>query len=138
MIEELLKVEKELSFEKFKPEYALLIGEELVKWAKKNYKYKMGIRIQYDGLLLFQYLLPMKNEEEWLIRKEKMVYNCGHCSYYAYLTNTDSDSILMGGGFPIIVQEEIRGTICVSGLKHEDDHQIIVDTMYKLKKNHVF
>ena len=142
--EELLKIEEECSFSSFKQEYGLLIGEELVKWAKENYKYKMGIRIQYDGLLLFQYLMPMKNEDLWLKRKERMVYESGHCSYYSFLNhevphdNTDPDYIIMGGGFPIIVNGEIHGTICVSGLKHEDDHQVIVDAIRRLKEKHVF
>ena len=142
--EELLALEKELTFEKFKPEYGLLIGEELLKWMKDNYKFKTGFRIRFNGLTLFQVLMPLKNEEYWLNWKEKMVLDSGHCSYYSYL-NGDSPKgeveegyVIIPGGFPILVNGEVKGTICFSGLKAEDDHQVIVDALMKLKKQGSF
>ncbi|GJN87698.1 hypothetical protein Rhopal_000653-T1 [Rhodotorula paludigena] len=50
-----------------------------------------------------------------------------------YGLNTD-DYACHGGGFPIRVQgvEPLVGVICVSGLKQEDDHQVIVDVLSEL------
>lgn len=35
--------------------------------------------------------------------------------------------------FPLIIHDELRGSILVSGLVHDEDHQVIVDCLRKLK-----
>jgi len=40
-----------------------------------------------------------------------------------------------GGGFPLTVKNTgVIGTICVSGLPHTQDHQVIVDTLREYLK----
>lgn len=39
---------------------------------------------------------------------------------------------ICGGGFPIIEQNEVKGAICVSGLDHLDDHEVIIESLRKV------
>ena len=39
----------------------------------------------------------------------------------------DESLVICGGGFPLIIRGELRGSILVSGLVHDEDHQVIVD-----------
>ena len=41
--------------------------------------------------------------------------------------------VICGGGFPLIIRGELRGSILVSGLVHDEDHQVIVDCLRKIK-----
>ena len=45
----------------------------------------------------------------------------------------DESLVICGGGFPLIIHDELRGSILVSGLVHDEDHQVIVDCLRKLK-----
>mgnify|MGYP000558285489 FL=1 len=45
----------------------------------------------------------------------------------------DESLVICGGGFPLIIRGELRGSILVSGLVHDEDHQVIVDCLRKLK-----
>ena len=45
----------------------------------------------------------------------------------------DESLVICGGGFPLIIRGELRGSILVSGLIHDEDHQVIVDCLRKLK-----
>ena len=79
----------------------------------------------------------------WLDRKQKTVEKYGHSSYYIYLENEenktyqadekDESLVICGGGFPLIIRGELRGSILVSGLVHDEDHQVIVDCLRKIK-----
>ena len=101
------------------------------------------IRIVLDGDIVFQYLMDGKKGVVWLDRKQKTVEKYGHSSYYIYLENEengtyqadekDESLVICGGGFPLIIQNELRGSILVSGLAHDEDHQVIVDCLRELK-----
>ena len=85
----------------------------------------------------------IKKESVGLIVNKKTVEKYGHSSYYIYLENEengtyqadekDESLIICGGGFPLIIQNELRGSIHVSGLAHDEDHQVIVDCLRKIK-----
>ena len=45
----------------------------------------------------------------------------------------DESLVICGGGFPLIIRGELRGSILVSGLVHDEDHQVIVDCLRKIK-----
>ena len=140
--EDVIKQEKELSFDKFTHELALKFGLEIVHYIQSQQLKSIGIRITYKDLLVFQYLMDGKQEDIWLKRKERTVLESGHSSYYTFLNqekyaqwiNNDQYTI-GGGGFPIIENHKVVGAICVSGLKHDEDHQLIVSTLQKLKEN---
>ena len=81
-----------------------------------------------------------------MLRRNKNVPKiCGHSSYYIYLENEengtyqedekDESLVICGGGFPLIIRGELRGSILVSGPVHvhNEDHQVIVDCLRKIK-----
>ena len=59
------------------------------------------------------------------------VFNEENKTYQA--DEKDESLIICGGGFPLIIQNELRGSILVSGLAHDEDHQVIVDCLRKIK-----
>lgn len=137
-MDELLELERELSFEDFKHEDALWIGLEAINKVKSRQWRRIGVRIVFDDLLIFQYLMNDKNEDEWLKRKGHTVTQSGHCSYYVYL-NRESEAYaswisdpahgVSGGGFPIMIGGKCRGSICVSGMTQEADHALIIEVL---------
>lgn len=128
------------SFESFSHEDALNIGIKAQQIVKKEHLKAVGIRITYKNLLIFQYLMDGKKEDHWLKRKEKTVLDSGHSSYYVYCHQNDYQSWLndesyaiCGGGYPIIENGQCVGSICISGLKHDDDHQLIIKILKELE-----
>ena len=81
-----------------------------------------------------------KTSETWLNRKEKTVLESKHSSLYVFynqdnyshMLNNDNYAVC-GGGFPLIVNNEVKGTFIISGLSHEEDHQLIIDALRKIK-----
>ena len=135
--EEVLQLEKELSFQEFNNHDVYQLGQIIVNHIEKNQLKNVRIRIVLDGDIVFQYLMDGKKGVVWLDRKQKTVEKYGHSSYYIYLENEENEKdeslIICGGGFPLIIQNELRGSILVSGLAHDEDHQVIVDCLRKIK-----
>ena len=141
--EEVLQLEKELSFQEFNNHDAYQLGQIIVDHIEKNHLKNVRIRIVLDKDIIFQYLMDGKKGVIWLDRKQKTVEKYGHSSYYIYLENEenktyqedekDESLVICGGGFPLIIHDELRGSILVSGLVHDEDHQVIVDCLRKLK-----
>ncbi len=146
---ETLELEKCLQFEKFSHEDARQTAEKIFEGYERlvrgrKIRKAIGVRIVVDGLLVYQYLMDGKKEDRWLKRKENMVWEFGHSSMYIREVNDitheydhlkdDTNLAICGGGFPIIIQGEIRGTIAVSGLAHEEDHGLIVEALRQLKE----
>lgn len=118
-MEELLQLEKDLSFISFDHEDAYHLGQMLVDKVNTQNLKPLRIRIVLNHDIVFQYLMNGKNGEEWLNRKQKTVEMFEHSSYYIWTcqeTNhqydkyLDDDSMaICGGGFPLIVNDEIIG-----------------------------
>lgn len=136
-LEQVLEQEAKLQFDEFKHEdalnLALLINEEV----KNNYEKPVGIRVVHQGLEVFHFLMnERKRPATWLVRKAKTVNESGHSSLYTFLKmeaepkfkawQGDDNYAICGGGFPLIENGEVTGSICVSGLEHWDDHAVIV------------
>lgn len=134
------ETERKLQFEDFRNEDAMKFAAKISDWAKTNSPKPLGIRISKDGLLVLQYLMDGKKEDNWLKRKERTVLESGHSSLYVfehadeYPHMKDSDQYCVGGGgFPLIINDAIRGAVCVSGLVHTEDHALIVRMLTELK-----
>lgn len=90
---------------------------------------------------MFQYLMPSKKGVEWLDRKQNTVERYQHSTYYVFLDQeerhvydeNDSTIAICGGGFPLIIKGELRGCVIVSGLAHDEDHQLIINTLGEYK-----
>lgn len=143
-MDELLELEQRLSFKSFDHEDCYQLALNIINKVKENNLKNIRIRIVLNNDIVFQYLMNGKNGEEWLNRKQKTLETFKHSTYYIYLENEatnkyqqyliDNQYAICGGGFPIRVNHEIVGCVIVSGLAHDQDHQLIVDGLLDLYK----
>lgn len=138
----LLLEEEELQFTKFNADVAWQLGSDFVAHAKSN-NLPITIDITQGDHQLFHFSRPgtSPDNDEWVKRKVRLVYRFGHSSFYmgqllkskgkrideVYLVS-ESEYAPHGGCFPVIIKGSgLIGTITVSGLPQEDDHQLVVD-----------
>ena len=91
--EEVLQLEKELSFQEFNNHDAYQLGQIIVDHIEKNHLKNVRIRIVLDKDIVFQYLMDGKKGVIWLDRKQKTVEKYGHSSYYIYLENEEKKTL---------------------------------------------
>lgn len=141
LLNALLQEEESLQFDQFTNEMALELGLKMIELSQDEGKY-ISIDITRNGQQLFHYALQgtSKNNDEWIKGKNRVVDWFGHSSYYMgvyykSLQTTIADKDLLdpslfaplGGAFPIQIKEVgVVGTITVSGLSEEEDHQFVV------------
>lgn len=141
MIEEVIKQEEKYIFNNFTNKDAYTLGNLIIKKVEDNKLKNVRIRIVIDNDIVFQYIMDGKKGEEWLDRKQNTVEKYQHSSYYVYLQQdtikdldvNDSSLAICGGGFPLVINNTIRGCIIVSGLAHDEDHQLIIDCLKEFK-----
>ena len=146
--EELLKVlrqqEEEVQFGSFTHDTALAVGMALLEEARGRGK-SVAIDISRNGQQLFHYAMPgtVADNGEWIKRKNRVVNRFGHSSFYVgtYLRSqgqTMEEKYLLssneyaahGGAFPLIIKDVgVVGTITVSGLPQQEDHELVVTTL---------
>jgi uncharacterized protein (UPF0303 family) len=144
-IDELLltleKQENELQFSEFTSETALKIGLKLIEKAKKNNQ-KISIDITRNNHILFHYSFEgtSPDNDQWIIRKNRTVNRFNKSSFHVGVMLKSIDKTLEekfyistvdyaahGGAFPIIIKGVgVVGTITVSGLAQEEDHEMVV------------
>lgn len=134
--QQVIQDEQEVVFTEFTHELGCKIAQRIIEKVKEHQLKSVGVRILLDDLLVFQYLMDGKTEDNWLKRKEKTVLDSGHSSLYVFFHQdeysdwiNDEHYAVCGGGFPIIVKGEVRGVIGVSGLKHDEDHALLTETI---------
>lgn len=141
-LEQLLQQEADLQFTCFNENTAWEIGCLLVERSMKE-DLPITIDITRNTHQLFHASRPgtSPDNDEWIKRKVRVVYRFGHSSYYigqylkAEKTNMAEKFLLPedeygahGGGFPVIIRGSgVIGTITVSGLPQEKDHQLVVE-----------
>ena len=139
-LEEIKKQEQELQWTSFHNSDALQLIRLVVEAMEKTYPDKnVGIRIKIGDLIVAQYLMDGRTNTTWLDRKMQTVEESGHRSYYVFHTvdkdypewKEDERYAICGGGFPIIIKGEVKVSFCVSGLRHDKDHQLIIDAIRK-------
>lgn len=137
-LDSVLQLEQKVSFSSFSHEDAKAISLAILTKVKEENLRRIGVRVVLHDTIVFQYLMDGKEEDIWLQRKQKTVEASKHSSYYVFLKNQQDgsyqelqteDYAICGGGFPIIVGHQYIGVVCVSGLAHEMDHQLIVDVL---------
>lgn len=144
LLNKLLLEEEELQFTSFNEDTAWHIGSILVERARED-ALPLTIDITRGVQQLFHAARPgaSADNDAWVKRKVRLVNRFGHSSFYvgqllkvrgqriedAFLI-PESDYAPHGGCFPVIVKGTgMVGTITVSGLAQEDDHQLVVDTI---------
>ena len=141
ILKQLLQEEQELQFTRFNEFTAWQIGSQLVEKSLSK-GLPVTIDITRGEHQLFHAGLPgtSVDNDEWIKRKIRLVYRFGHSSFYigqllkskgksieeAYLL-PESDYAPHGGSFPITVKDTgMIGTLTVSGLHQEEDHNLVV------------
>jgi uncharacterized protein (UPF0303 family) len=120
------------------------IGTRIVKKAENEGK-AILVDIQKNGQSLFHCAMEGKtlNNAQWVKRKNNVVRQFGHSSYYmANLLKSKKTTMqewgfldpneyaAVGGAFPLIIKEVgIVGTITVSGLPQEEDHRLVTSVL---------
>jgi uncharacterized protein (UPF0303 family) len=144
ILKQLLQEERELQFASFNEDTAWQIGSLFVE-RSKNDGLAVTVDITCGDHQLFHASLrgTSADNDEWIKRKVRLVYRFGHSSFYmgqllksrgqrleeAYFLSEDRYGPF-GGCFPVIVRDTgVVGTITVSGLSQEEDHQLVVRTI---------
>jgi uncharacterized protein (UPF0303 family) len=133
--------EEVLQFTEFTNETALALGLALVETARGEGK-SVTIDICRNGQQLFHCALPgtSADNDEWIKRKNRVVNRFGHSSFFMGIYYKSKDSTIQesayldpnrfaphGGAFPITVRNVgLVGTVTVSGLPQEEDHDLVV------------
>lgn len=145
-LEKMLQEEQVLQFTRFDEITAWEIGSQLVQHGMEN-NLPITIDITRGEHQLFHVSLPgtAADNDEWVKRKVRLVNRFGHSSFYmgqllkskgkrieeAYLI-PEGEFAPHGGCFPIFIKGTgMVGTITVSGLAQEDDHQLVVQTIQR-------
>lgn len=137
----LRRQEEVLQFAEFSPETALALGLALVEIARAEEK-AVTIDIRRNGQQLFHCALSgtSTDNDVWIKRKNRVVNRFGHSSFYMGIYFKSKDTTMQesmfldpnrfaahGGAFPIIIRQVgVVGTITVSGLPQEEDHDLVV------------
>lgn len=141
-IKEIEEEEAILQFDHFSYDDAWDLGNVMVNTAREK-KVSVSFEININGFTVFRYAFPgtTLHNEKWMLRKRNMVNTIQKSSIQAgYLLEqageklgenwhlSHMDYADLGGGFPIVIKGTgIIGTACVSGLSHEEDHELIVE-----------
>ncbi len=146
LLTELLQQEEEIQFSGFNNDMAFAVGTALLDAARSKGK-AVTIDIARNGQQLFHYAMQgtTRDNDVWVQRKNNVVNRFGHSSFYMgislrskgqtieekYLISS-SEYAAHGGAFPLIIRDVgVVGTITVSGLPQEEDHELVVITLRK-------
>lgn len=140
MLRRLLEQEDVLQFSEFSNETAYDLGVRLVEAARSEQK-GITIDISRNGQQLFHCALPgtSADNDEWIKRKNRAVNRFGHSSFYLGRYHASQGTTLEermyvnpaeyaahGGAFPILIKGVgVVGTITVSGLPQQEDHEFV-------------
>ena len=136
--------EEEVQFASFSNDRALEVGLALVRVAREQGK-AVTVDITRNGQQLFHFAMAGTSVDngEWVKRKNRVVGRFGHSSYYVGIAlksaeQTIEEKYLLpeseyaphGGAFPLIIKGVgVVGTVTVSGLPQEEDHELVVSVL---------
>lgn len=143
MLEQIEQLEKQFVFDTFDRVTAYDIGTKIANKAIAQ-QLPITIEVYLNDMTVYRYSHTGSNpiNMNWSIRKRNSVLMFGHSTMWLneklkgeypllearYGLNSE-DYTLLEGSFPILTHSGVIGAISVSGLKPQEDHQIIVDTL---------
>lgn len=144
ILEALLLEEEKYQFDRFNEDTAWQVGCWLMAYAEEN-NLPITIDIRRGEHQVFHASRPgtSADNDEWVKRKVRLVNRYGHSSYYLgqmlkqagksieeMFLLPENEYAPHGGCFPVIVRGTgMVGTITVSGLPQEQDHQTVVKAL---------
>lgn len=145
-LDAVLERENALSFSSFSLDDAWRLGSLLVRKARER-SLPIAIDVRLGTQQAFHAAMPgaTANNDDWVERKVRVVQAYDRSSlgvrlYYEAL-GTDFDTFsrrdpnlyaAFGGGVPIRIGDTLIGVVAVSGLPHEDDHDLVVEALEEL------
>ena len=146
LLEVIKQQESMVKFKSFDNDTALKLGLFLIEYAKEQ-GVAVSLAINVNQWTVFKYAMagiPRPDNDGWLHRKHNTVTRF-RVSSLATATNMKlkgatltsraldpADYIFAGGGFPLVAEGfGVIGSICASGLKDFEDHQLVVDACAK-------
>jgi len=124
------------NFKEFTHKQALNIGLDALRIVSERQLRRIGVRIVIDDILVFQYLMDGKNEDNYLKGKENVVKETEKSSMYVYEYSEEYNHLLNdvrycvnGGAIPIIINQQVRGSISISGMTQELDHSLALEVL---------
>lgn len=143
-LEKVIAQEKLLTVDSFTRKDAMNLGLKCIQLGKEAYQSDVAVQIFMDGCTVFSCFMGttgLKNEW-WISVKHNTIVKTGVSSLRAHLERVmgkipfedwcfdDMNYILCGGGFPIKNKEgDILAIAIVSAMKHEENHQLVVDAL---------
>lgn len=125
-----------MDFNEFLHAQALEMGLEAVHLVKERQWRRIGVRIILHDVLVFQYLMDGKNEDNYLQGKINVVKETGLSSDEVFNRSAAFEQLLdkveycvSGGAVPIIVKGEVYGVIAISGMTQEKDHELAMEVL---------
>lgn len=148
--EEILKrcieEEKKYQFTTFTQTDAFQLGKMLYATSMEEFGKPIAVEIRINHLTVFRFLPEGTGANQciWLKAKADTVDTMRISTYHFWADIAcggrglkerrldEKKYLAQGGGFPLRLKgSAVVGTICVSALKHYEDHQVIVDTLEK-------
>lgn len=146
-LQQIISEEERFQFENFTFQDALFLSNHILDKCLHDNGKPVGIQISLFNRTLIYCLMDGKRESEWLNRKAKTVNDSNHSSMFTFISKEDNDIFvewsqtdeyaICGGGFPITINDIVKGTICVSGREHTEDHALIIDALEALMANKI-
>lgn len=142
-LNEVLQEEKKLRFSEFSNQIALEFAAEVERIINAESDKPVAVRVTLDEQTILDYRTNKRQGSGWLTRKVKTVIKAQHSSMFVFLNQTkdpfqnwigDESYAVCGGGFPLYINDQLRGVLAVSGLNHQDDHRVLVTALNKIIK----
>jgi uncharacterized protein (UPF0303 family) len=148
-VESVLSEEKAIADFHWDRESLTAFGNQIVAQGKRD-SLPLAVAVYYEDVRIFQGFLDgtSSKNELWVNRKINTVRAIGHSTLYsravmektgAYqelgLENHMGELAICGGGVAIRKNDQVLAVVIVSGLPHEDDHNMIMSEFAKFKGN---
>jgi uncharacterized protein (UPF0303 family) len=126
-------------------EAALALGEDLVRRSRAK-GWPMAVSVKLGDHEVFHVALPGAKpiNDNWVRRKRNLVELTGEPTFLVGqrlaaqgktiedLGLSSVDFAPQGGGYPLIVNDAVVGSVIVSGVPQQDDHALVVEALRAL------
>lgn len=126
-------------------EAAVALGEDLVRRSRAK-GWPMAVSVKLGDHEVFHVALPGATpiNDNWIRRKRNLVELTGEPTFLVGqrlaaegktlddLNLDEVDFAPAGGGYPLIVNDIVLGSVIVSGVPQQDDHALVVEALAAL------
>ena len=126
-------------------EAAVALGEDLVRRSRAK-GWPMAVSVKLGDHEVFHVALPGAKpiNDNWIRRKRNLIELTGEPTFLVGqrlaaegktlddLELSEVDFAPAGGGYPLIVNDVVVGSVIVSGVPQQDDHALVVEALTAL------